>query len=85
MRLGGLRDKCAEHTDCRGMLPKKSCKIYVLSGVTSIWWLFEVNERTSSILAGVYLSTCLLAVVHTWPVQWSVPALETLLLNHETR
>jgi len=37
MRLGGLRDKCAEHTDCRGMLPQKSFKIYVLSGGTSIW------------------------------------------------
>ena len=44
MKLGGLRDKCAEHTDYRGMLSQKTFKIYVLSGVTSIWWLFEVNE-----------------------------------------
>ena len=24
MKLGGLRDKCAEHTDCRGMLHQKT-------------------------------------------------------------
>ena len=54
MKLGGLRDKCAEHTDCRGMLPQKGVKIYVLSGFTSIWWLFEVNEP----LAFQLESTC---------------------------
>jgi len=36
MKLGGLRDKCAEHTDCRGMLPQKIFKNYVLSGGTIV-------------------------------------------------